>query len=81
MIKLTAVPAKHSGFDLIFTNGVVVGFAYREIDGYFCFEPAPAHGFWSAWMMRAVADLLDEMNKPWDDRVRQELGAKHGKEA
>lgn len=55
---------------LIFQNGVDLGAVYQEVDGYYVFWPE-AVGSWEAWVLRDIADLLDKMNQPWDDEVRE----------
>jgi hypothetical protein len=42
-------------------------------DGYLYWWPKPSYGAWSPWMLRAIADKIDELNKPWDDEVAEAM--------
>lgn len=45
-----------------------IGEAVMSHRGYFMFEEIPGpRGLWEAWVLRAIADRLDEINKPWRD--------------
>lgn len=56
------------------SNGVALGEIYMEVDGYYVFEPGrDSNGFWEAYVLRAIADKLDEMNKAWDAEVTEML--------
>lgn len=52
-------------------NGVYIGDFLRKEDGYFDFWPDLKGGFWPSYMLRALADKLDELNKPWDDDIKK----------
>ena len=63
-------------YHIVFTNGHKLGEAYQEVDGYFYFEPNRSNvGFWMPHILRAIADKLDEINKPWNDMVERDLEA------
>ena len=41
-------------------------------DGYLVYFPSKRNnGFWSSSAIRAIADKLDELNKPWDDVIQK----------
>lgn len=48
--------------DFFYDNGKYLGFAYKEIDGYYVFEQKGS-GFWTSYSLRMVADKLEELNK------------------
>lgn len=48
---------------------VHIGDFEREVDGYYVFVPINNGSSWNAWIMRAVADKLDELNREWDEQV------------
>lgn len=47
---------------------------YQEVDGYYVVHFKGRHGFWEPHMLRELANLLDEMNKPWHAKVCRDLG-------
>lgn len=60
--------------DFFFENGKYLGYAYKEVDGYYVFESTMnSNGFWTSHSLRLVADKLDEVNKEWDEQVKQQL--------
>jgi hypothetical protein len=65
-MKLTTLPSRRpeavTAVDIITETGVVVGEAYREVDGFYVFVPNELRGFWAGWMLRAVSDVLDNLN-------------------
>ena len=53
-------------------NGVKLGEILMAEDGYYVFfSDDSKRGFWEAYILRQIADRLDEINKPWDDQVKQ----------
>jgi hypothetical protein len=53
-------------------NNKLIGYAIMDVDGYYYYEyTTQTNGFWSSHSLRMVADLLDEMNKPHDDNVKE----------
>jgi len=44
--------------------------------GFFMLKVAPAFflGLCPAWLLRAIADRLDEINKPWKEFIDETLG-------
>lgn len=53
----------------VFFNEVFVGQFYQEVDGYYVYTSNKNDGFVDAVFLRALADKLDEINKPWHDEV------------
>ena len=48
-----------------------IGYFIMDVDGYFYFDHITTNeGFWTSYSLRMIADLLDEMNKPYDDRLK-----------
>lgn len=63
---------KVEGGKLYWENGVYLGDVLQKEDGFYDFWPdRDVHrgGYWPAHMLRAIADKLDEMNKPWQDII------------
>jgi hypothetical protein len=61
---------------VVFCNGVVIGQMYQEVDGYYVFLPDRKDGFWEAYVLRAIADMLDEKNERWHKQVMKDLQSK-----
>ena len=48
-------------------NKTVLGDLVRDVDGYFYYWPDHSKtGCYPEYMIRAIADKLAELNKPWD---------------
>lgn len=58
-----------------FTNGKLLGEFYREVDGYYVFDPESGSGYWPEWLLRALADELEELNKEWNEQVEREINS------
>lgn len=52
---------------------------YREVDGFYYYDPPSGGGCFAAHTLRAIADRLDKMNKPWIKRIERDLGPKRKK--
>jgi hypothetical protein len=61
-------------------DGVYLGEVFALEDGfkYFWPEAKSSHGAWSAHILRAIADLLDEMNAPWIAELTEALSGVGG---
>lgn len=57
------------GNDLFYENGVKLGQILAKEDGFYDFWPELNGGYWEAHVLRAIADKLDEMNKPWQEEI------------
>lgn len=65
------------GTKLYYENGVYMGEIFALEDGfkYFWPEAKEVHGAWGAGVLRAIADLLDEMNAPWEAELAEALSS------
>ena len=55
-----------------------LGEFYREIDGYYVFEPNRERGgFYSEWYLQKLLELLTELNLEWDAKVSEGLRPAH----
>lgn len=53
-----------------------IGEAVMSDCGNFMFEAMPGScGLWEAWILRAIAERLDELNKPWREYMRYSFSA------
>lgn len=64
-------PNHHGGYNVMFGD-VTLGIMYTEVDGFYVFRcTGERYGFWSGMMLRAIADKLDELNAPWQQKIDQ----------
>lgn len=54
----------------VYENGILVGEAYTETDGFlvFCFDDSNK-GFIASHILRQLADGLDFLNEPWRESL------------
>ena len=54
-------------------NGVLLGHILAKEDGFYDYWPKYLPGtYMPAHMLHALADMLDEMNEPWEKQIRKE---------
>jgi hypothetical protein len=54
---------------------------YVELDGYWVYAPNKEwQGFVEAWFLREIADKLDDLNKEWDDSIKEYFDARYNNE-
>jgi hypothetical protein len=59
----------------VFFGNKLIGYAIMDVDGYYYFDhTTQSNGFWNSNSLRMIADLLDDMNKPHDDRIKDHFG-------
>ena len=59
----------------VYLNGKLIGQVMRFEDGYYSFLGLDGYqGSWSSYDLRVIADLLDDLNKPWDNQVKEYFG-------
>lgn len=54
-------------------NKVKLGYAYREVDGYYVFQFEQLQGYWSDYILREIADILTDLNEEWNKQVITDL--------
>ena len=60
---------KHTDHDTYFGDFII------SDDGFYHWFPKKSNGgYISAWLLRALADKLDELNKDWNDTINKEFG-------
>lgn len=61
---------------IINNNNKDIGLVFRDVDGYYYWWPENMDwsGSWPSHVLRDIADLLDELNKPWDDELKEYFG-------
>jgi hypothetical protein len=54
-------------------NGKFIGEFIRDVDGYFYFWAENNLGAWPSYLLRDIADKMDEINQLWDEQLEKEL--------
>jgi len=54
-------------------NGKFIGEFIMDVDGYFYFWAENNLGAWPSYLLRDIADKMDELNKSWNEQVEKEL--------
>lgn len=44
-------------------NNKYIGELYKEVDGFFVYEPTSGGGYWTEHVMRDIADKLEYLNR------------------
>lgn len=58
-------------------NKVFLGYAYIEVDGFYQYQfPKENTGVWSAWVLREIANILDALNKPYEEQIEEYFKSK-----
>lgn len=70
MIKLEYVA---DGSYVVYFNKKVIGNFVIQDDGYFGYYPNEISGYWSSYALRLIANKLDEINKEWDEYIKNNL--------
>lgn len=60
-------------------EGKEFGWCYREVDGFYVFIPFAKGGYYPSYLLRAVADYLDELNEPLNKQLEIDLKEKNDK--
>jgi len=69
--KLTTEPINDHHHKVLFGERLI-GYFIMDVDGYYYFDYVTTpNGLWTSYSLRMVADLLEEMNKPYDDNVKE----------
>lgn len=57
-------------------TAIVLGDIFSDVDGYEKFFPRiPDSGYWRPVELRAIADLVDELNQEWDRKIQEYFDA------
>jgi len=60
-----------SNYRVLFGNRLL-GHFIMDVDGFYYFDYVTApNGLWTSYSLRMVADLLEEMNKPYENNVKE----------
>ena len=71
-MKLRAVEFDGSNHRRVITEtGVNIGMFYLDVDGSYYYESREGGGYFGAHTLRDIANLLDEINVPYDEQVKE----------
>jgi hypothetical protein len=75
MEQVTLVLSPHAGQYIIrHKNGVELGIAYREIDGFYVFDPGLERGgYWDEMILLGIAGHLHALNAEWQAQITKDL--------
>lgn len=51
-----------NGFDVIYTNGKIIGEVYQEVHAEYVFLPVCEGGYWTGWGMRMIGEYIENLN-------------------
>lgn len=61
-------------------NGSYMGYVYKEIDGFYTYVIEDKGGTIDAYVLRALANKIDKLNKPWNDQINEYFKNEQAKE-
>jgi len=65
-----------SSYDVrVQSNDKLIGQFIQDVDGCYYFEQEEVRGLWAAHTLKAIADKLTEINKPWEDKIAEEFAS------
>jgi len=69
--KLTIEPINEHQHKVLFGERIIGNFI-MDVDGYYYFVyDTTQNGLWTSYSLRMVADLLDEINKPHEENIKE----------
>jgi hypothetical protein len=70
MNQLTLNQTTGRNYDLIWNDSINIGQAVIDVDGFYYFLPNHnGGGLWQAYVLRAIAERLDELNQEWSEEI------------
>jgi hypothetical protein len=69
--KLRTEPINDHHHKVLFGERLI-GYFIMDVDGYYYFDYVTTpNGLWTSYSLRMIADLLEKMNKPHDDKIKE----------
>ncbi len=63
------------GYNVYYNSLTFCGEILVKEDGFYDFWPnMNRNGYWDSWVMRSIADKLDELNKQWQENINVYFG-------
>lgn len=53
--------------------GLSVGQVVQDVDGYYHWSAGSMQGLWTANTLTRIAEILNALNKTWDEQVRKDF--------
>jgi hypothetical protein len=64
-----------SSYRVYFNDIIYLGDAEMEVDGFYNFWfSKDMSGYWTSHSLRLIAEMLDDLNKEWNDKILSDLG-------
>jgi hypothetical protein len=71
LLKVKPSETSAGEIDVFAYNDVQLGTFYMEIDGFYVYDAIHRPGFMPSYMLRALADKLDELNEPYEKQMKE----------
>ena len=72
MDQVTLKPADGRNYQMHWNDSIQIGKAVIDVDGYYYFLPnVNGGGLWQAHVLKKIAEVLDNLNKEWNDQVEK----------
>lgn len=70
MINYTKI---EGGYKCNYENGVYIGDLLMKEDGFYDWWPSESSrgGYWPSYILRSFADKIDELNKPYEESIKE----------
>lgn len=66
------------GYNIYYNSLTFVGEILVKEDGFYDFYPPYGKsGYYDSWVMREIADKLDELNKGWEENINEYFGERN----
>jgi len=71
MSKLTYTPiGSYKSFNVSFKS-LSLGELIINDYGYYAWYPCQGYGYLDAWALKDIVNKLDELNEPWDNKIKE----------
>ena len=71
--KYLKLEKNDTSYNIYFENGIFLGEFIIKEDGYYDFWPEhpSKDGYWSSYVLREIANTLDELNAPYEKELNE----------
>jgi hypothetical protein len=65
---------ENTGYNVHYApNLKMIGYIYKEVDGFFVYQPSKGDGCWSGELLKEIAQCLEDLNKAWKNKINNKL--------